>query len=213
MCYPAGSIASATTASSPMPTGPAISPWPAGCSAHPCRRRQARTATAPIVVAMTKSRTFVRAAAGAWSSSRPSNPAASRGCGLSHRSGSTAHDHHTSAVIPHHRFHPMPLSHRHRPRFTNGDRQHRLSPAKPRASITRSSRRSYPRRPKPAPCWSVNPRPVRNSQIRSSGGGKFSIDRHQRRCQLPRGFLPRRFSDACLRALAHACVWQASENP
>jgi hypothetical protein len=33
------------------------------------------------------------------------------------------------------------------------------------------------------------------------------------RRELPRGFLPRGFSDACLHAAPRACVWQASENP
>jgi hypothetical protein len=42
---------------------------------------------------------------------------------------------------------------------------------------------------------------------------QIPIDRHQRRCELPRGFLPRGFSDACLRASPHASDWQASENP
>jgi hypothetical protein len=65
----------------------------------------------------------------------------------------------------------------------------------------------------PAPRWSLNRRPVRNRQIRLSSGGKFPIDRHQRRCELPRGFLPRGFSDACNRASPHASDWQASENP
>jgi hypothetical protein len=50
-------------------------------------------------------------------------------------------------------------------------------------------------------------------KIRSSTGGKFPIDRHQRRCELPRSFLPRGFSDACLRAPPLASDWQASENP
>ncbi len=129
----------------------------------------------------------------------PSNPAARRGGGLSHRSGSTVHNHHTPVAIPHQRFPPTPLSHRHRPRFADGDRQRRLRPAKPAASNTRSPGRSRPGQPKPAPRWSLNRRPVRNRQIRSSSGGKFPIDRHQRLCELPRGFLPRGFSDACLR--------------
>ena len=53
-------------------------------------------------------------------------------------------------------------------------------------------RRSHPRRPKPALRWSLNRRPVRNRQIRSSSGGKFPIDRHQRRCELPPRFPPSR---------------------
>jgi hypothetical protein len=71
---------------------------------------------------------------------------------------------------------------------------------KPRAPNTNSPRQSHPERPKPAPGWSLHRRPVRSPQIRSSSGDKFPIDRHQRRCELSRGFLPRGFSDACLRA-------------
>ena len=61
--------------------------------------------------------------------------------------------------------------------------------------------------------YRFNRRAVRNRQIRSSSTGKFPIDRHQRRCELPRGFLLPGFSDACLRAAPHASEWQASENP
>ena len=38
---------------------------------------------------------------------------------------------------------------------------------------------------------------------------QIPIDRHHRRRKLPRGFLPRGFSDACLRTSPHACDWQA----
>jgi hypothetical protein len=52
----------------------------------------ALTPIAPTVVMKTKSGIFVLAAAGAWSSSRPSDPAASRDCGPFQQSPSTAHD-------------------------------------------------------------------------------------------------------------------------
>jgi len=42
---------------------------------------------------------------------------------------------------------------------------------------------------------------------------QIPIDRHHCRRELPRGFLPRGFSDACLGASPRARVWQASENP
>src|SRR5207244_5661792 len=76
--------------------------------------------------------------------------------------------------------------------FADSDRQRRLQPAKPGASSARSLRRSHPRRPKPALRWSLNRRHVRNRPIRSSSGGKFPIDRHQRRCELPPRFPPSR---------------------
>ena len=41
----------------------------------------------------------------------------------------------------------------------------------------------------------------------------MAIDRYNRQRKLPRGFLLRGFSDACLRAPLRARVWQASENP
>jgi len=86
---------------------------------------------------------------------------------------------------PFHRFRPTPPFHRQRPPFADSDRQRRLRPAKPGASSTRSLRRSHPRWPKPAPRRSLNRRPIRNRQIRSSSAGKFPIDRHQRRRELP----------------------------
>jgi integrase len=46
--------------------------------------------------------------------------------------------------------------------------------------------------------------------IRSSSDGKFPIDRHQRRCELPPRFPPSRLSG---RASPHAGDGQASENP
>jgi hypothetical protein len=86
----------------------------------------------------------------------------------------------------------MSLSHRQRPRFADSDPRRHLRPTKPGAPNTRSPRRSHPRRPKPAPGSSLNRRPVRNPLIRSSSGGKFPIDRHQRRCELPPRFPPSR---------------------
>src|SRR6516162_10880634 len=111
------SIASVTTVCLPTPTGPLISHWPVSSSAYPSQRRQARKAMAPKMVSNTKSGTLVPAAAGAWLLSRPSHPAASRGCGLSDRSGSTVHDHHIPVAIPQHHSHPTSLSHRQRPTF------------------------------------------------------------------------------------------------
>src|SRR6516164_1747823 len=184
MCYLTDFTASVTTAFSPMPTEPTTSHWPASSSACPQRRR-AVTATAPKRVTQTKSGTLVLAAVGGWSPSRPSNPAASRGCGPDRQSASTAYDHHTAVAIPLHRFRPTPPFHRQRPPFADSDRQLRLRPAKPGASSTRSLRRSHPRWPKPAPRRSLNRRPIRNRQIRSSSAGKFPIDRHQRRRELP----------------------------
>jgi len=60
--------------------------------------------------------------------------------------GSTVHDHHTPLAISHHRFRATLLSHRHRPRFADSDRQRRLRPANPAASNTRSPGRSRPGR-------------------------------------------------------------------
>jgi hypothetical protein len=99
--------------------------------------------------------------------------------------GLDSHDRHTPVAIPHNRFRPTPLSHRHSPCFAESHRQCRLWPAKPAASNAQSPRRSHPERPKPAPRWSLNRRPVRNRHITPSSGGKFPIDRHQRRCELP----------------------------
>src|SRR6516225_7189198 len=117
MSCPTDSIASVTTVCLPTPTGPLISHWPVSSSAYPSQRCQARKAMAPKMVSNTKSGTLVPAAAGAWLLSRPSHPAASRGCGLSDRSGSTVHDHHIPVAIPQHHSHPTSLSHRQRPTF------------------------------------------------------------------------------------------------
>src|SRR5207247_1718904 len=108
---------------------------------------------------------------------------------------------------------PPPLAHRHRPRSADSDRQRRLRPAKPGASNTRPPGRSHPGRPKPAPRWSLNRRPVRNRQIRSSSGGKFPIDRHQRPCELPPRFPPSRLFGRLPPCIPSRSDWQASENP
>jgi len=90
------------------------------------------------------------------------------------------------------RSHPTSLSHRQRRRFADSNPRRHLRPTKPGAPNTRSPRRSHPGRPKPAHRSSLNRRPVPNPQIRSSSGGKFHIDRHQRRCELPPRFSPSR---------------------
>ena len=120
------------------------------------------------------------------------NPAASRGYGLSHRSGSTVHDHHTPAAVPHHRFRPTPLSHRHRLRFADSDRQRRLRPPKPRSSNTRSPCRSHPGRTKPASRSSLNRRLCSEPRNQINHRRQIPIDRHQRRCELPPRFPPSR---------------------
>jgi hypothetical protein len=61
---PTGSTASVITASSPMPTGPPISQWPASSSAYPSQPRRPMRAIALKVVTTTKSGTLVLAAAG-----------------------------------------------------------------------------------------------------------------------------------------------------
>ena len=124
-----------------------------------------------------------------------------------------SHDHHTLVAIPHHRFCPTPLSHRHWPPSADGNRQRRLRLAKPGASNTRSLCRSHPGRPKPPSRCSLNPRPCLQPTNQIKHRRQIPIDRHHRRRELPRGFLPRGFSDACRRASPRACAWQASENP
>src|SRR6516225_2825229 len=94
---PTDFTASVTTASSPMATGLTTLHWLAGCSAHQTQLAGAPTPIAPTVVTNPKSAIFVLAAVGAWSSSRPSHPAASRDCGPFQQSPSTAHDQHASA--------------------------------------------------------------------------------------------------------------------
>src|SRR6516164_1840613 len=130
MSCPTGSTASATMASSPMPTGPPISHWPDGSSAHPTQPRRRKRPMALKVLKPTKSGTLVLAAAGVWSSSRSSNPAASRDCGPFQQSASTAHDQHAPFVIPHHCTAATPTSHRQRPRSAHSNCQRRLPPPK-----------------------------------------------------------------------------------
>src|SRR6516225_1312749 len=130
MCCPTGFTASATMASSPMPTGPPISHWPDGSSAHPTQPRRRKRPMALKVLKPTKSATLLLAAAGVWSSSRSSNPAASRDCGPFQQSASTAHDQHATFVIPHHCTAATPTSHRQRPRSAHSNCQRRLPPPK-----------------------------------------------------------------------------------
>ena len=93
--------------------------------------------------------TLVLAAAGVWSSSRPSNPAASLGCGPSHRSGSTVHDHHAPVATPH----TLPSDAAISP-ATPTLRRQRPSAAFRRRNLQIESEitfRSHPGRPTPAP--------------------------------------------------------------
>jgi hypothetical protein len=80
-----------------------------------------------------------------------------------------------------------------------------------------------------APLWVINER--RNSKDRvvlrnglKRGYRRVVLDRQvvpttrgdlapSLKDELPRGFLPRGFSDACRSASPRACTWQASENP
>src|SRR6516225_7431221 len=128
MCYLTDFTASVTTAFSPMPTEPTTSHWPASSSACPQRRR-AVTATAPKRVTQTKSGTLVLAAVGGWSPSRPSNPAASLGCGPARQSASTTHDQDILSPSPI----AAPVRHRYlavTPTLTGGSPQRRLPPQK-----------------------------------------------------------------------------------
>src|SRR5215472_10280578 len=134
-----------------MATGPTTLHWLAGCSAHQTQLAGALTPIAPTVVMKTKSGIFVLAAAGAWSSSRPSNPAASRDCGPFQQSPSTAHDPHAPAAIPHCRANFTPMSHRRRLPSANRNCQSRRRPPKRRSLTTRPLFRSCTRRPKPTP--------------------------------------------------------------
>jgi len=94
---------------------------------------------------------FVLAAARVWSSSRLSNPAASRDCRPVQQSASTVHDQHAPAAIPHCRASSTPISHRRRPPSANRNCQRRLRPPKRRSLTTRPPFRSCARRPNPTP--------------------------------------------------------------
>src|SRR6516225_2380719 len=100
MSCPTDFIASVTTASSPMPTGPTTLHWSAGSSPYPTQLRRAGRAITPKMVATTKTGMLALAAAGGCSSSRPSNPAASPASGPSPRSGSIAHEQHPVVTAP-----------------------------------------------------------------------------------------------------------------
>src|SRR6516162_8822283 len=130
MSCPTVSTAFGTTVCSPMPTGPPISHWPASCSAYPTQPRRRKRPVALKLLKPTKSGTLVLAAAGVWSSSRSSNPAAGRDCGPFQQSVSTAHDQHAPFAIPHHCTAATPTSHRQRPRSAHSNCQRRLPPRK-----------------------------------------------------------------------------------
>ena len=134
-----------------MATAPTTLHWPAACSAHQTQLAGALTPIAQTMVTNTKSGIFVLAAAGAWSSSRPSDPAASRDCGPFQQSPSTAHDQHAPAAIPHCRASFRPMSHRRRLPSANRNCQSRRRPPKRRSLTTRPPVRSCTRRPKPTP--------------------------------------------------------------
>jgi len=91
---------------------------------------------------------------------------------------------------PHYRSRPTPRSHQRRPRSADSDRQHRLRQNQEhripdhwadRIRCGQNQRRAG------HPTVVLSER-----QIRSSRGGKFPIDRHQRRCELPPRFPPSR---------------------
>ena len=107
---------------------------------------------------------------------------------------------------PHYRSRPTPRSHQRRPRSADSDRQHRLRQNQEhripdhwadRIRCGQNQRRAG------HPTVVLSER-----QIRSSRGGKFPIDRHQRRCELPPAVSSlEAFRNACLRAPPHASDW------
>src|SRR6516162_5171684 len=213
MCCPTDFTASVTTAFSPMPTEPTTLHWPAGSSVYPTRRRPARTATAPKIFTKAASGTLVLAAAGEWSSSRPSNPAASLGCGPARQSGSTAHDHHTALAIP---LSPLPSDAAISSATATLRRQR--PPAPPSAGKTRSIEyqitapiASAVAKTGTAPLAQPSPYPEPSNQIKQRR--QIPHRPTPASARTPRGFLPRGFSDACLRAAPPPGDWQASENP
>ena len=126
-----------------------LSHWPDSSSAHPTQPRRRKRPVALKLLKPTKSGTLVLAAAGVWSSSRSSNPAASRDCGPFQQSASTAHDQHAPFAIPHHCTAATPTSHRQRPRSAHSNCQRRLPPPKRRSLSTASPFRLHPRCSKP----------------------------------------------------------------
>src|SRR5271169_5097749 len=150
MSCPKASIASVITGSLPTPIAPTTSHWPASSSAYPSQPCQTMRAMASKAIENTKSGTPVLAAADIWSSSRPSNPAASPGSGPSRQSGSTAHDQHAPVAIPHHRACP-----------TAG-----ISPAAAALCPPQSSPRPSPTKTQVTPyeiAASTAPRPIKTS--------------------------------------------------
>ena len=131
--------------------GPPISHWPLGSSAYQTQLPRAPTAIARTVVTKTKSGIFVLAAAVVWSSSRLSNPAASRDCGPFQQSALTAHDQHAPVAIPHCPVSSRPISHRRGLPSADRQCQRRLRSPKRRSLTTRPPFQSCTRRPKPTP--------------------------------------------------------------
>src|SRR5215831_9116410 len=204
MSCPTDFIASVTTASSPMPTGPTTLHWPAGSSPYPTQLHRAGRAITPKMVATTKTGMLALAAAGGSSSSRPSNPAASPASGPSPRSGSIAHEQHPVVTAPI----ALPV----RRRYPAGNSL--TLPMAPSASTsaaktqilqhvgTGPTARTPTQITDPATHSSQQIRPRAAKSRRTSP--EIPIDRHCRRRILPRGFLLRGFSDACLRAAPRA---------
>ena len=147
---------------------------------------------APIVAAKTRSRTFALAAADAWSSSRPSNLAASLGSGLPNGWGSTAHDQNTLAVTPHHCAWSRPVSRRQRPPSADRDRQCPLRPPTRRSLGATSPSRSRPRQPTATPYHRRTRRRRSQSPSYAKYRRQIPIDRHHRRRQLAPRFPPLR---------------------
>src|SRR4029077_13995522 len=99
----------------------------------------------------------------------PFDPAASRGCGRSHRSGSIAHDRHACVTILRRCTCPMPGSRRQRPRSADGTRQRRLPPPNRRSLGATSPFRPQPGRPTaPSQCsLARHPNPRSKNQIKT----------------------------------------------
>ena len=94
-----GSIASVTTASLPLPTGANESRLRSADLGVSAPAPASRPATTPKPAARRALNAYP-AAAGAWSPSRPLNPAANPASGPSPRSGSIAHEQHAVVTAP-----------------------------------------------------------------------------------------------------------------
>src|SRR2546429_8456067 len=99
MSCPTDFIASVTTASSPMPTGPTTLHWPAGSSPYPTQLRRAGRAITPKMVATTKTGMLALAAAGRQEHLGALNPAAPPPSSPAPRSRALTHLLHP-AVLP-----------------------------------------------------------------------------------------------------------------